>query len=216
MVPIEATPAPTSMAASTSLFAFMMHGSYVVACVAPAAGKRDLVANFYLITQMSPPIPPQWADISTWTDVNGGGDGAQRGAIPKGIEHGRVSPALWHGGPMPCRTCGNALARWLCVPEVCQHQVQLLRAEAPLSMYGVPPANIGPIRNHLPQITHAADQVVPSDALDDEREERYRRTRIGAPARRQMGHCLAHETEADGGDETAQFHLQACWPRAGR
>src|SRR5262245_30861884 len=59
-------------------------------------------------------------------------------------------------------------------------------------------------------------QVVPSDALDDEREERYRRTRIGAPARRQMGHCLAHETEADGGDETAQFHLQACWPRAGR
>src|SRR5262245_53251071 len=53
---------------------------------------------------MSPPIPPQWADISTWTDVNGGGDGAQRGAIPKGIEHGRVSPALWHGGPLPCRT----------------------------------------------------------------------------------------------------------------
>src|SRR5215475_10831179 len=44
-------------------------------------------AKEILITQMSPPIPPQWADISTWTDVNGGGDGAQRGAIPKGIEH---------------------------------------------------------------------------------------------------------------------------------
>src|SRR5215510_3541896 len=42
-VPIEGTPALASMAASTSLFTFMMRGSCVIAsqrCVAPAVGKR--------------------------------------------------------------------------------------------------------------------------------------------------------------------------------
>ena len=43
----------------------------------------------------------------------------------------------------------------------------------------------------LPQIAHAAGEMVPRHALDDEREERYRRSRIGSPTRRQMGHRLS-------------------------
>ena len=53
---------------------------------------------------------------------------------------------------MPRRTGGDALAGWLCMPAVLWLKAQLLRAEASLSVFGVSPANVGPGRDHLPQI----------------------------------------------------------------
>src|SRR5258705_6593867 len=64
----------------------------------------------FLITPICPLFRRERLILLSSSTVCGGGDGAQRGAVPEGPEHGRVPSALWHGGAMPFRTCGNALA----------------------------------------------------------------------------------------------------------
>jgi hypothetical protein len=66
------------------------------------------------------------------------------------------------------------------------------------------------IWHHLPQIAYTNDQVGSRHALHDKRQERYCRSRFGAPPRRQMEHRLTHQAEAYGSDEATHFHLLAC------
>jgi len=49
--------------------------------------------------------------------------------------------------------------------------------------------------------------MVPRDVSDPKCQERHLRPRAGAPARRQMGHGMAHQAEADGGHAPAQLDL---------
>jgi hypothetical protein len=61
---------------------------------------------------------------------------------------------------MPRRAREDALAGRLRVPEVRWAVARLLCAEAAVPVHGLPPADIGTGRDHLPQVAHAADQVV--------------------------------------------------------
>ena len=75
-------------------------------------------------------------------------------------------------------------------------------------MHSLPRTDVGTGRNDFPQVAHAADQMVPRDAPDGEFEERYRSPRTRTPARRQMGHGLVDQAEADGGHVAAKRDLQ--------
>ena len=125
----------------------------------------------------------------------------------KGLSMAEFS-ALRERGSVPRRARCDALAGRFRVSEV-RRPVQLSRVQAAFPVLGLPRADVGAGRHDLPQVAHAADQMVPGDAPADGLEERHCKPRIGAPARRQMGHRLADQAEADGGHAPAELDLQA-------